>query len=122
MLKNKNMVKYFSAAFSAVFIFISIFANCFHVHHLEKWASEKSSCTMGKPAAGIIAAPGEEHKDCEGECAACSYLQAAQGAYFDNVYLPEKQAFDQYSVTEPKLFHIEICIEYPPRAPPYFIA
>ena len=111
----------FAATFSAVFLFVSIFANCFHSHHHDERSPAKFSCIIENQTAGIIAAS-DDNKDCDGDCAACSYLQVAQGAYFDNVYLPEKQAYDQYSVIEPKLFHNEICIEYPPRAPPYFIA
>jgi hypothetical protein len=120
MLKNKNMLRHFTAAFSVVFIFLSTFANCFHSHHPEQRTPVKSSCTVEKQIDGISATSGE-HKDCEGDCAACSYLIAAQGVYFDNVNLPEKQDSIQYSVPEPKLFHNKTCIEYLPRAPPYFI-
>lgn len=120
MLKNKNMVKYFSAAFLPAFTFICIFANCLHTHHHEECASVKSSCAIEKQIDGISVASGDR-KDCEEDCAACSYLITAQGVYFDNVNLPGKQVSIQYSVAEPKLFHNKTCIEYLPRAPPYFI-
>jgi hypothetical protein len=120
MLKNKNMVKYFSAAFLPAFTFICIFANCLHTHHHEECASVKSSCTV-ETQADRISATSEEHEDCDGDCPACSYLLSAQGVCFDYVYLSEKQDSIQYSVAESKLFHNKTCIEYLPRAPPYFI-
>ncbi len=118
MLKNKNMLRHFTAAFSVVFIFLSTFANCLHTHHHEECASVKSSCTVEKQA-DRISATSEEHEDCDGDCPACSYLIAAQGVCFDYVNLPEKQDSIQYSVPEIKFFHNKICIEYLPRAPPY---
>jgi hypothetical protein len=117
--KNKSRMRHLTAAISALFIFISTFADCFHSHHLEGSIADKSSSTMGKQVAENIVAA-EEHEDCDGYCPACSYLLVAQGAYFDSVSLPGKQAPDQYYVGELKFFHNNLFIENLPRAPPYF--
>lgn len=118
--KRKKMMKRLSAAFSAAFIFISIFANCFHAHPLEKRLPGKSCFHCEGQSAKIIS-HSNIRKDCEGDCAACSFLSSAQGAYFDNVNLPEKQVSAQYSAAQENCFHNNILIEYLPRAPPYFI-
>jgi hypothetical protein len=120
--RNESMMKYFSAAFSAAFLLISIFANCFHTHHPVECASGKSSCHMEKPGSGIIIASGKEHKDCSGDCAACSYLISAQGVYSESIRILATQDSVRYSTAEPDFFHSNNCIEYLPRAPPYFIA
>ena len=120
MRKKRDMMKYFSVAFSAAFIFISVFANCLHARHQEGFTTVTTFSANGQ-SSEITAASGE-CRDCDGDCPACSYLLAAQGTYFDNVNLPEKQVPDQYSVAEQNFSHNKICIEYLPRAPPYFTA
>ena len=119
--KNKSMMQCLTVVFSTAFILISIFANCLHSHNQGECTSFKSFCAIEKQAAGIISESGE-HNDCEGDCAACSFLSSAQNAFFDNINLPEKQESRQYSIAEIKFLHNKICIEYLPRAPPYFIA
>ena len=118
--KNENIMKYFYAAFTAAFIFISIFANSLHTRHPGECTSVRSSCAIGKQVTEIIAAS-EEHKDCEGDCAACSYLLSAQGACFGNVSLPEKPAPGLYSTAKTELIHDIFSFKNLPRAPPYFI-
>jgi hypothetical protein len=66
-------------------------------------------------------AASEEREGCDGDCAACSYLLAAQGAYYEAVNLPGKQVAGRYSVNEPKSFHDNRFIENLARAPPFFI-
>ena len=114
-------MRYFTTAFAAVFLFLSTFANCLHSHHHEECASGKSSCSTESQTKGIIVASGE-HKNCEGDCPACSYLLSAQGAYFDSISLLGQQVPGRYSVSGPKSFHNNHFIENLARAPPYFIA
>jgi hypothetical protein len=121
MLKNKKIMRCFTTAFAALFLFISTFANCLHTHYHEECASGKSSCSTENQTTGIIVATGE-HIDREGDCPACFYLLSAQGAYFDSISLPGKQEPGRYSVSEPKSFHNNHFIENLARAPPYFIA
>jgi hypothetical protein len=119
MMKNRMMIARYTAAFSAVFFFVSTFANSLHTHRHVEFTSTNSSCTIEKQAAEINVAS-EGHNDFDGDCAACSYLLSAQGVYFDNIRLPGKQACVRYSVSEKIFFHNNLLIEYLPRAPPYF--
>ncbi|MFA6293667.1 MAG: hypothetical protein WC637_17905 [Victivallales bacterium] len=119
--ENKEMMRAFAAAFSALLIFLGAFANGLHTHHQTECGPANSACAAAGQAVETVAAS-ENHKDGAGDCPACSYLNTPQGAYSGKVSLPGKLANGQYSAAGHVIFHNIPFIEYLPRAPPSFIA